>query len=184
MAGRNDGTRQVKEVLALAREPRDWLVVEPDESNARLWTAHVTLLPTFIPPGATEAVPSPYAGRRFAVSVVFPATYPGQHPVFSFRAGSMWHPLVEKLDVGEVCLVPVMEGWWKPAIKCVDALDRLRSVLANPSGGNTTGDCEAQLRTDMAAFLAKARACAANEPAADASAAASSAGGGGSGGSS
>jgi ubiquitin-protein ligase len=40
--------------------------------------------------------PNPYAGRSFTVSVKYPATYPFKHPEPKFKAGSLFHPNVNK----------------------------------------------------------------------------------------
>ena len=84
----------LQEAKRLQAAPVAGISVAPSETNALEWLVHIDGPATYMPPNATAERPSPYAGRRFAVKVTFPDTYPFKAPVMSFREGVMWHPIV------------------------------------------------------------------------------------------
>ena len=72
------------------------------EGDSSKWTALVSGPATYVPPGATESRPCPYAGRKFHVEVSFPPEYPFKRPDVKFRAEAFWHPVVN-FATGEMC---------------------------------------------------------------------------------
>ena len=116
-----------------------------------------------MPPGATEARPSPYAGRKFALKVTFPDAYPFKAPDIVFRASAMWHPSVD-FPSGRICGgLPE----WGPTKMVRDWLIGVRELIAHPpADGHNTADAAAQLTSGaLGAYEAQAKKAAESEPA-------------------
>jgi len=155
--------RQTVEARKLSEKPIENIEVVPSSDNTQEWIAHIVGPATYVPPGATEARPSPYAGRKFAVKVTFPATYPFKHPELRFRESVMWHPLVN-FEEGTLC-VNNIAAFWGPTKMCSDLLKHLRDNLAAPTAEDAiNAECMSQLRESIEAFEKKAAQMAAKEP--------------------
>ena len=116
-----------------------------------------------LPVGEAKERPSPYAGRKFAVKVTFPSTYPFKHPELRFRESVMWHPLVN-FEEGTLC-ANAIAGFWGPTKMAADLLRFVRDNLAHPTAEEAiNADCMAQMRESVEAFEKKAAQMAAKEP--------------------
>ncbi len=115
------------------------------------------------PVGSATERPSPYAGRKFAVKVTFPSTYPFKAPELRFRENVMWHPLVNFAE-GTLC-ANAITAFWGPTKMASDLLRFVRDNLAHPTAEEAINvDCMAQLRESVEAFEKKARQMAEKEP--------------------
>jgi ubiquitin-protein ligase len=139
--------------------------VQPSEGNALEWLVQLDGPATYVPPNSAAERPSPYAGRRFALKVVFPEQYPFKAPALTFREGVMYHPIVSQKE-GTLC-VNVIDSFWGPTKMAADLLTHIRNVLAHPTAeGAVNMDASAELNAgNVEAFEKKAREAAAKEPA-------------------
>ena len=121
---------------------------------------------TYQPPGELAERPSPYAGRRFTITMTFPDSYPIVGPSLSFRAGAMYHPLVR--TEGDELDYLWIGRTWRPPMMAEELLLRACDALAHPLADGANGvnaECTRQLRDgDLEAFERIARAAAAMEP--------------------
>lgn len=125
------------------------IVELPEENNIHKWQVHMA------GPDGT-----PYEDGAFVISFVFPDNYPFKHPEVKFVT-PMYHPNIKK-DTGEICM-DVFASSWSPTQKVQDILQKLVSLLRNPS---TSAPLESEICQEFvnnySKFCKNARAWVAN----------------------
>lgn len=76
---------------------------------------------------------SPYEAGVFRIEFKFPDNYPFKAPEVKFLT-SIYHPNI-KLETGDICQ-DIFASGWAPTQKVVDILEKLVSMLKDPSTSN------------------------------------------------
>jgi len=98
---------------------------------------------------------SPYEAGVFRIEFKFPDTYPFKAPEVKFLT-SIYHPNIQ-LSTGEICQ-DIFSSSWSPTQKVVDILEKLVSMLKDPSTSNPLeSDICNEYLNDRKTFEQKAR---------------------------
>eukprot|EP00924_Labyrinthula_sp_SR-Ha-C_P008180 maker-scaffold_11-snap-gene-5.8-mRNA-1 protein AED:0.26 eAED:0.28 QI:405/0/0.5/1/0/0/2/0/154 len=91
---------------------------------------------------------SPYVDGKYQIEVEFPSNYPFSKPSVKFLT-KVFNPSIS--EDGEVCLEILTK--WKPAIKIVDVLQQMISLLAYPTPESSINNEAAEMfKNDPAKF--------------------------------